>query len=82
MIWFFSHKWYLRSPPGIQPALPALEGKVLTSELSGESHKRAVFSPSLFHAAFYLYVFIVVCLYVCQHGSFYARDQQDVGIKD
>ena len=82
MIWVFSHKWYVRSPPGIEPALPALEGKVLTSGLSGRSHKRAGFFPCLFHAAFSLVVFIVVCLYDCQHGSVYARGLQGVGVKD
>ena len=82
MIWVFSHKWYVRFPPAIEPALPALEGKVLTSGLPGRSHKRAGFFPCLFHAAFSLVVFIVVCLYNCQHGSFYARGQQGVGVKD
>lgn len=73
---FFSHKWYVRSP------LPALEGKVFTSGLPGRSHKRAGFFPCLFHAAFSLVVFIVVCLYDCQHGSLYARGHQGVGVED
>lgn len=83
MIWLFSHrKWYVRSPPGIEPALPALEGKGLTSGLPGRSRKRAGFPLCLLYAAFSLFVFIVVCLYVCQHGSLYARGQKGVGLKD
>ena len=55
----FDHKtWDLSSPPGIEPASPALEGKVLTTGLPGKSQK-SFFFPRV--CGFFL---LFVCLFV------------------
>ena len=66
MFWFFGHEAYeiLAPQPGIEPALPALEGKVLTTGLPGKSLDRPILkSQNLCHLLGVILIHYLIPLY-------------------